>query len=122
MTAKKRISKPGNLKIDGKRGPNDQLLDKKMTAKYTIWRSKEDIKNLHNVKEILRSHFSKSYNTDSEIYRDLPKLTAFQYKKIQDLQMANEELTAKLEQLEDLRSSICRIFELCEVDKIESRD
>ena len=117
MTAnKKDIGVPAG-KIDGKKGPGDQLQHSKLTVKYTFERSKKDIENLEKVRQHLRSEFYKSYNTDSEIYRDLPKLYLNAVKKNQDLDLAIDELTAKLDQLEDLRISFCRIFEICEAKK-----
>jgi len=115
MTAEKKISRNGPSKKDGKKGPVDQLKNNKMTAKYTIERTKEDIKNLHEIDGILEYHLHKMYNTDSQRYRDLPKLTVILDEKVEDLQKANEELTAKLSQLEDLRTCFCRIFEICNI-------
>ena len=117
MTAKKETSKNGPSKNDGKKGPRDQLPGAKLTVKYTFERTKEDIKNLEKLRQHLRSEFYKSYNTDSEIYRDLPKLYLNAVKKNQDLDLAIDELTAKLDQLEDLRASFCRISEICELKK-----
>jgi transposase len=117
MTAKKVISRSSAEKNDGKKGPNDQLQDAKLTVKYTFDRSKEDIKNLEKLRQHLRSEFYKSYNADSKIYRDLPKLYLNAVKRNQDLELIIDELTAKLDQLEDLRASFCRIFEICEVKK-----
>lgn len=117
MTAnKKDIGVPAG-KNDGKKGLNDQLQHNKTTVKYTFERTKEDIKNLEKLRQHLRSEFYKSYNTDSEIYRDLPKLYLNAVKKNQDLDLAIDELTAKLDHLEDLRTSICRIFKICELKK-----
>jgi len=36
MTAKKKISRNGSAKKDGKKGPGDQLQNGKSTVKYTI--------------------------------------------------------------------------------------
>jgi len=43
MTAKSSLAKTGPVKNDGKKGSGDQVLDGKLTAKYTLWRSKEDV-------------------------------------------------------------------------------
>jgi len=118
MTVKKRISEVPAGKNDGKKGPGDQLQNDKMTVKYTFERSKEDIENLEKLRIHLKSKFwNKSYNTDSEIYRNLPDLYLNAVKKNQDQDLAIDELTAKLDQLEDLRTSFCRIFEICELKK-----
>ena len=118
MTVKKSISRSPAGKNDGKKGPNDQLQDAKLTVKYTFERSKEDIENLEKLRNHLKSKFwNKTWNTDSEIYRDLPDLYLNAVKKNQDKILAIDELTAKLDQLEDLRASFCRIFELCEMKK-----
>ena len=117
MTAnKKDIGVPAG-KIDGKneKKPIDHNHGKKLTVKYTFERTKEDIENLEKLRQHLRSEFYKSYNADSKIYRDLPKLYLNAVKRNQDLDLAIDELTAKLDQLEDLRASFCRIFEICEV-------
>ena len=118
MTVKKKTSKIGPIKNDGKKGPDDQLQDGKLTVKYTFERSKDDIKKLAKLRDHLKNEFyHKSYKTDSEIYRNLPDLYLNAVKKNQDLDHQVDDLTAKLEQLEDLRASFCRIFELCEVKK-----
>lgn len=103
----------GPVNNDGKKGHVDQLQNGKLTVKYTLERTKEDIENLKKTKGILEYYFHKMYNTDSQIYRDLPKLTVNLEDKIQDLNHQVDELTAKLEQLEILRTSLCRIFEMC---------
>jgi len=87
----------------------------KLTVKYTFERAKVDVENIAKVRRHLKIGFcSKSYVTDSEIYRDLPDLYLNAVKSNQDLQLAIDELTAKLGELEDLWSSFCRIFELCD--------
>ena len=86
-------------------------------GKYTIIRSKEDIQELHDVDGILEFYTNKMYTSDSKRYRDLPKVTAIMAGKIQDLQRTNSELTAKLEQLEDIRSCVCRIMNICKGGK-----
>ena len=116
MPSKKEISKTGPLNNNGKRGPGNQLQHGKSTVKYTFERSKEDIKNLEKLRNHLKNKFHyKSYNTDSEIYRDMPELYLNAVKENQDLDHTIDELTAKLDQLEDLRTSFCRIFEICGV-------
>lgn len=119
MKSKKSISRSPAGKINGKKGPDDQLQDGKLTVKYTIERTKEDIKKIGKIRKYLEqeNNFYKSYKTDSKIYRDLPDLFLNAVKQNQDLQLAIDELTAKLDQLEDLRAAFCRIFELCEVKK-----
>lgn len=113
MTVKKKISPNGPMNNDGKKGTGDQLQRNNMTVKYTFERTKEDVDNLHEVKGIFEFYLHKTYNADAKMYRDFPKLTAILEKKVQDLDVANEQMTAKLEQLEDLRSSVCRILEIC---------
>lgn len=121
MTAKKKTSKIGPSKNDGNvsqihAGSNAK--SKKNAVKYTLWRKKEDIENIAKVRRDLKANtifYNRSFKTDSEIYKKLPDLYLNAVKKNQDLQLAIDELTAKLDQLEDLRASFCRIFELCEV-------
>ena len=116
MPSKKETSKTGPLNNNGKEGHGAVLQELKTTVKYTFERSKEDIKNLEKLRNHLKSEFHyKSYNTDSEIYRDMPDLYLNAVKENQDLELAIDELTAKLDVLEDLRTSFCRIFEICEV-------
>ncbi len=123
MTVKKEISRNGPVQKDGKTDARAQLQNGKSTAKpievkYTFVRSEDDIKKLEKLRIHLKSKFwNKSYNTDSEIYRNLPDLYLNAVKKNQDLDLAIDELTAKLDQLEDLRASFCRIFEICELKK-----
>ena len=115
MTAKKKTSKTGPAKKDGKKGPGDQLQNGKLTVKYTFERTKEDVENIERVRRHLNTMFSSKYQkADSKIYRDLPDLYLNAVKKQQELQLAIDELTAKLGQLEDLRTSFCRILELCD--------
>ncbi|GAG80238.1 unnamed protein product, partial [marine sediment metagenome] len=89
----------------------------KMTAKYTLWRSKEDVAKIEKLKHFLNDKSARSFNTDSQIYKELPDLYLNAVKKVSDQQLAIDELTAKLDQLEDLRTSFCRIFEICEIEK-----
>ena len=118
MTAKKKTSKNGPVNNDGKKGPGDQLQHNKMTVKYTFERSKVDVENIAKVRRHLNTEFfSNRYQTDSKIYRDLPDLYLNAVKKNQDLQLAIDELTAKLDTMEDLRTCFCRIFEICEMKK-----
>jgi len=114
MPSKKKILAAPGKDNNGKEGHGAVLQELKTTVKYTFERSKEDIKNL----EKLRNHHYKSYNTDSEIYRDMPDLYLNAVKENQDLDHTIDELTAKLDQLEDLRTSFCRIFEICEVKNL----
>ena len=127
MTAKKKISKAAAEKNDGKA---KQILtsscnkSKKNGVKYTLWRTPEDIKNFEKLRFHLKNNlcYSKfadhnsTWNTDSEIYKKLPDLYHNAVKIIDDQQLAIDELTAKVERLEDLRASLCRIFELCEME------
>ncbi len=117
MTAKKKTSNLAAGKNDGKKGSGDQLQHNKMTAKYTLWRSKEDVAKIEKLKNFLNDKSARSFNTDSQIYKELPDLYLNAVKKVSDQQLAINELTAKLDQLEDLRTSFCRIFEICEMKK-----
>ena len=120
MTAKKRISRSSAGNNDGKKNTMENRFNSKNknAVKYTIWRSKEDIEKLERVRKHLQSkYYYKSYKADSKIYKELPDLYLNAVKKCNDHQLAIDDLTAKLDQLEDLRASFCRIFELCEVDK-----
>jgi hypothetical protein len=111
-------SRRGQRNKDGKKGPDQLPARRKSTAKYTIVRKPQDIEQLDKLRRILKDiHGPGRYNTDAEIYRDFPQLFFNAVKESQDLQLANEELTAKLDQLEDLRASVCRILEICKVKK-----
>lgn len=92
---------------DGKKGQFTSSKNDKLTVKYTLERTKEDIENLQKVKRQF------GINTDAKLYRELPKIYLNAVKKNQDLTKALDELTAKLDQLEILRTSLCRIFEIC---------
>lgn len=119
MPSKKKISERQAGTNNGKKCPGVVLQELKSTVKYTFERSKEDIKNLEKLRNHLKSRYHyKSYNTDSEIYRDLPNLYFNAVKENHDHELAIDELTAKLDQLEDLRTSFCRIFEICEVKNL----
>jgi len=119
MTAKKKTSKNGPSKNDGKGKQDLATRSQKLTAKYTIWRSKEDVKKLEKVRKFLESEYSyKSYKADSKIYKGLPDLFLNAVKKNTQLVLQVEQLTAKLDQLEDLRACFCRIFELCEIKDV----
>ena len=118
MTVKKETSDLAAGKSNGKSAPGQDLQHNKSTVKYTFERSKQDIKKLDELRQHLKSEFHyKSYNTDSEIYRDLPDLYFNAVKKYQDLDHQVDVLTVKLDELEDLRASFCRIFEICELKK-----
>jgi ribosome-associated translation inhibitor RaiA len=101
-----------------------------MTVKYTFERTKEDITKLEKVRKFLKnnygqigSHFwQETWHTDSQIYRNLPDLFLNAVKEKQDLQLAIDELTAKLAELEDLRTMIRRIFEICKNNGGERED
>ena len=121
MTAKKKKSRNGPVKNDG----NDSQIQtsssnnsKKNAVKYTLWRKKEDIEKIKKLRDHLqKKYFGISFNTDSEIYKKLPDLYLNAVKRNHELINQVDVLTAKLDELEDLRASFCRIFELCEVDK-----
>ena len=118
MTVKKTRQDLTAEKNDGKVKQDLATRSQKMTAKYTIWRSKEDIKKLEKVRKYLDQEYSyKSHKATSKIYKELPDLYLNAVKKVSDQQLAIDELTAKLDVLEDLRTSFCRIFEICEMKK-----
>ena len=122
MTAKKKTSKIGPVKNDGKSKQDLATRAQKMTAKkdgpskYTLWQSKDDIAKINKVRKHLEQRYpNKSYRAKSKIYQDLPELYLNAVKKIDDQQLAIDELTAKLDQLDELRASFCRIMEICRV-------
>jgi len=121
MTAKKEISKTGPAKNDGKGKQDLAARSQKMTAKYTLWRSKEDVAKIEKLKNFLNDKSARSFNTDSQIYKELPDLYLNAVKKDVQLQRQVDDLTAKLATLEDLRTSFCRIFEICEMKKKEHK-
>ena len=104
-------------KIDGKRQRPASSTSAKMTVKdtkYTIVRSKQDIAELEKIRKMLCEKWpGRSLKTDSEIYRILPNEYQNAVERIRVLDHQVDELTVKLVQLEDLRSSFCRILELC---------
>lgn len=103
--------------IDGKRRRPVSSTSAKMTVKdtkYTIIRSKEDIAELEKVKKIFwENGVNSKLKTDSEIYRMLPYEFEKAVKRVIELDHQVDELTVKLVQLEDLRTSFYRILELC---------
>lgn len=116
MPSKKQTSKKGPIEKNGKTLLQGAQLQPKSTVKYTIERTSEDIKNIDKIRKYLEiNNFNNSYKSDSKIYRELPSLFLNAVKEKQDLQLAIDELTAKLDQLEDLQSCFCRIFKLCEM-------
>ena len=123
MTAKKKTAENGPSKNDGNDSQickQDLAKSKKNAVKYTLWRSKEDIENIAKVRRDLISNtvfYNRSLKTDSEIYKKLPDLYLNAVKKNLELINQVNELTAKLDELEDLRACFCRIFELCEMKK-----
>jgi len=103
-------------KKDGKKCLGDQLQDGKLTVKYTFERTKEDVENIEKLRKHLQNNQCsswKSYNMDSEIYRDLPGLYFDAVNHVQQLDLQVDELTAKLQQLDVLKGAFCRIFEIC---------
>lgn len=85
----------------------------KNNHKYTINRSDSDIKIINKLRDYLQSNNNnKTFNTDSEIYRDLPFLFLNAVKTIDQLQLQINKLTAEVEKFEDLRANICRIMEI----------
>lgn len=115
MTAQNKTSKgrgsPGKNK-DGKKVSGNMAKDKKKTAKYTLWRSPEDIKNLEKVRTYLEKNNWKKYKTDSGIYKELPDLFLDAVKTIEQLNLEVRELTAKKEDLEEISGHVCRIIEM----------
>ena len=113
-------SRPGAKNIDGKRRPGVDQTSPKSTVKYTFERTQEDISNLEKLRQHLKSEFyTKNYNTDSKIYRDLPQLYLNAVKQRLDLDLAIDDLTAKLVQLQQLQDCFCRIFEICNIKNLE---
>jgi hypothetical protein len=110
-------SRHGPGKINGKRRPPVSSTSPKLTVKdtkYTIVRSRQDIAELEKIREMLCEKWpGRSLKTDSEIYRILPNEYQNAVERIRVLDHQVDELTVKLVQLEDLRSSFCRILELC---------
>jgi len=76
------------------------------------------IENIAKVRRDLKANtifYNRSLKTDSEIYKKLPDLYLNAVKRNHELINQVDDLTAKLDELEDLRASFCRIFELCEM-------
>jgi predicted nucleic acid-binding Zn-ribbon protein len=110
-------SKHGQRKSNGKKARPASSTSAKMTAKdtkYTIVRSKQDIVELEKIRKMLCEKWpGRSLKTDSAVYRILPTEYQNAVERIRELDHQVDELTVKLVQLEDLRSSFCRILELC---------
>lgn len=120
MTSKKRISPIGPSQKDGKNSNQVDQLQHKTTVKYTIERTSEDIKKLDKIRKYLEQNnngFISSLKSDSKIYRCLPDLFLNAVKQNQDLQLAIDELKAKTQDLEDLKTCFCRINEICKPKK-----
>ena len=113
MTAEKKGSRSPGEKSDGKKKLGSGPGSKKKTAKYTLWRSGEDVKNLEKVRKHLeKDSWGKEYKTDSKIYKLLPAAFLNAVETIASKDQLIEKLTAKEENLEEIRSCICRINEL----------
>ena len=107
-------SRHGPTKKDGKGRPSTSPAAHRKPSKYTIVRKQPDIELLEKLRRILKDNYGQTrYNTDAEIYRDLPMLYLDAVKQGRDLDHQVEVLTAELAQLEELRSCFCRILELC---------
>lgn len=118
MTVKKEGQDLDIGKKDCKKGNQALQLQGHMTLNYTFKRSKQDLKVLEKLRDHLKTEFfNKKYNTDSEIYRDLPNLYLNAVDSIRDLDHQVDVLTAKLEEFEDIRTLFKRVFELCGVKK-----
>lgn len=100
-------------KSDGKRRPSTSPAEHRKPSKYTIVRTQQDIDQLEKLRGILKDVYGQGrYNTDSEIYRELPRLYLDAVKQSNDHATRCDVLTAELDQLEDLRTSFCRCMEL----------
>lgn len=82
-------------------------------TKYTIIRDKNDIKKIDQVRKILKEKYQIIFKKDAKIYRELPNLYINAVKKLHDQDLAIEELTAKLNELQQLKDHFCRIIEMC---------
>jgi len=106
-------SRPGPGKINGKKRSRTSPASSKKPLKYTIVRTNQDIHELEKLRRVLKDRYGISrYNTDAEIYRDLPSLYLDAVKHSQDLDHQVEVLTAELGQLQQLKDSFCRCIEL----------
>lgn len=93
---------------------------KKDETKYAILRSKEDIKKLKEVKDLLNEE-KEFYVTDSSVYRDLPDLYLFAVKTTDQLRREIQDLTAKVEDYGRLQEHINGILDFCKVKPTEKR-
>ena len=111
-------SRHGPLKTNGKRRPSGSSINQKKPSKYTIVRKQKDIEQLEKLRRILKDVYGISnFNTDSEIYRELPRLYLDAVKQSNDHAARCEVLTAELVQLAELRECFCRILELCKAKR-----
>jgi len=102
MTANKKDIRAPAGKKDGDKLAAVPSCCNNSTAKYTFERSKEDISTIRKLRRILKDVYGNfRFNTDSEIYRDLPDLYFNAVKTIDD------------QQLDVLKDAFCRIMEIC---------
>lgn len=111
-------SRHGPAKKDGKHGPPVTSASSKKPSKYTIVRKPEDLSQLEKLRRILKDSYGQMrYNTDAEIYRDLPRLYLDAVKQSNDHAARCDDLTAELAQLGELKNAFCRCMELSQEDK-----
>ena len=111
-------SRHDHRNIDGKGRPSTSPASSKKPSKYTIVRTQQDIHELEKLREVLRENSGHSrYNTDAEIYRDLPRLYHDAVERASAADHQVSVLTAELAQLDELRRCFCRIIELCKEKK-----
>jgi len=79
-------------------------------SKYTIIRDNDDLAMLESVRSALRQkHMTLSLKTDAELYRLLASEYLDAVKTIDQLQLQQARLTAKMEESDEIREAICRI-------------
>jgi len=112
LTVNKKISNKNQAKNNGKNGQSGAAAKQKLTVKYTITRTQEDIKRFQELKKYLQGeYYYKNYNTDSEIYRDLPVLFFELLDKVGKKNQIINKYERQIEELETLRNNIEEILE-----------
>jgi len=92
---------------------SDHLQQDKKQSNYTIKRNQDDIKKIEKVRKHLKNECGpNSFNTDAEIYRELPYLYLNAVRTITDQDLVIAELQSKVAILDRARGLFCSLFEI----------
>lgn len=112
--------RPGEIsqKKDGKKLIDVPEKRPDMPSKFTLRRTKAEKKEVDKfIKEYNQGKYFGQINTHSKAYNSLPGLYADAVKRTHDQDLMIEKLTAKYRSLEDLKTTLCRLFELAGIKK-----